>query len=126
MKNEAWLDMFTLCLFILSVHGNVLNNSTTEPGTNEPFENENLLRLALEKHIQEGNHLLLSMGKYGFAWDNYWIWANIRYMTYKQNNRHYRIILIWPGRSNSFIHHTNHENVHFHSWIYIQENYASI
>jgi len=44
--------MFTLCLFILSVHGNVLNNSTTEPGTNEPFENENLLRLALEKHIQ--------------------------------------------------------------------------
>ena len=51
--------MITICLFILSVHGSVLNNSTTAaPDTNEPFENENLLRIALEKHIQEGNHLL--------------------------------------------------------------------
>lgn len=45
--------MFLVYLLILSVRGNNSSaNKTTDNEINEPFENENLLRIALEKHIQ--------------------------------------------------------------------------
>ena len=57
MKSEEWLtgNMFLVYLLILSVRGNNSSaNKTTDNEINEPFENENLLRIALEKHIQDG------------------------------------------------------------------------
>ena len=55
MKSEEWLtgNMFLLYLLILRVRGTNSTNETTDNEINEPFENENLLRIALEKHIQD-------------------------------------------------------------------------
>ena len=72
--------MFRFCFLVLSVLSQQTNSTErtiTEDTTNEPFENENLLRIALEKHIQGRNYysyaisLFLQLTRAQFASSNF-------------------------------------------------------